>query len=113
MAKKPGKGNADQGKRGRQGSVNASCESARTWTNPVARMTPAANAFETTKRPDSARRNRQLVPTRGSVTPATLETRITAMAIIFNLSAASSSLHSAASPPPEEHSAFPRDLATW
>ena len=91
MANMPENGNFDQGYFGRQESESADEPSGSMWTNPVARMTPAAKALAAKKMFPSVRRNRRFFPTRGMATPDTPATRIAAMATNLRICAAESS----------------------
>ncbi|CAA7402913.1 unnamed protein product [Spirodela intermedia] len=106
----PGKGNSDHGQCGRQGLVRASCPSGSMWTNPVARMTPAAKALIRANVLESVLRNRRFRPNRGIAIPTTLVVRITAIATNFNRKASASSLQSSALP--SEQSVLPVDADT-
>lgn len=91
MAKKPQKGNLDHGYLGRHGLDSASDPPDSMWTNPVARITPAAKALAATKRLPSVLRKLRFFPTRGMAIPITPEMRIAAIAMYLRTSAAESS----------------------
>uniref|UniRef100_A0A0A9HP79 Uncharacterized protein n=1 Tax=Arundo donax TaxID=35708 RepID=A0A0A9HP79_ARUDO len=97
MATNPGNGNRRHGAAGRQGLESACSASCSMWTNPVARMTPAANALAATNAALSVRSTRRFRPARGRPTPSTPATSIDAMATSFSRSATASSRHSAPS----------------
>lgn len=101
IAKNPAKGNLDHGNIGKHGSDNASEPSGNMWTNPVARITPAAKALAATKRFPSVCRNRRFFPTRGSAIPAIPAARMEQIAIIFKILAAESSRQASSSIPPQ------------
>ncbi|KAH1252610.1 hypothetical protein GmHk_04G009537 [Glycine max] len=98
MAKNPVKGNLDHGNEGRHGCWSASVASESMWTNPVARMTPAAKALAATKRLPSVRR---CFRTSGMAIPAMPARRMEAMAKNLRSNAADSSRHSSNSAPPQ------------
>ncbi|KAH1212369.1 hypothetical protein GmHk_14G040590 [Glycine max] len=71
MAKKPVKGNFAHARESvpKHGSLSASHESLSMCTNPVAKITPAANAFAAAKTSASDSRNRRDFPTSGIAIP--------------------------------------------
>lgn len=90
MAKKPQKGNLDHGYSGRHGLDSASEPPDSMWTNPVARITPAAKALAATKRLPSVLRKLRFFPTRGMAIPITPEVRIAAIAMYLRTNASES-----------------------
>ncbi|MFS8002958.1 hypothetical protein Hanom_Chr13g01208191 [Helianthus anomalus] len=63
------------------------------WTNPVARITPAAKALAAKKRLVSVLRNRRFLPINGMATPIMPAIRIAAIATNLRMRAAFSSRH--------------------
>jgi hypothetical protein len=105
MATNPGNGKRRHGAAGRQGSVSASSASCSMWTKPVARITPAANAFTSTNAPPVEEEEEeapcpwQRRPTSGIATPVAPATSMVTTNTILSLSAAASSRHSTSSAP--------------
>lgn len=95
MAKNSGKGNFLHGNSGRHGSERASEPPESMWTNPVARITPAANALAPLISPPVDGRR---VPTRGRETPNAPATSMDAIAAYLRVRAAASSRHGSDSP---------------
>ena len=93
IAKNPAKGNLDQGRLGRHSLVRFSDASGSMCTNPVARMTPAANDLAAVNRLPSVARKLFRRPSKGMVIPVAPATMIEAIATSFRFSAAESSRH--------------------
>lgn len=100
IAMKPAKGKVDQGISGRQGLDNADMASGSMWTNPVARMTPAAKALMAKKKLESVLRSRQFLPTSGTADPRVPARKMEAMATILRIRAVFSSRHASNSGDP-------------
>lgn len=95
MAKNPANGNFDHGYSGRQEFDRALVPPDNMWTNPVARIMPAANALRAMNRLPSVLRNFLCFPTSGIAIPRTPAIRMQAMATSLSLKAVAESLHEA------------------
>lgn len=73
--------------------VNADVASGSMWTNPVARITPAAKALAAKKRLVSVLRNLRFFPINGMATPIIPAKRMEAMATNLRMRAAFSFRH--------------------
>jgi hypothetical protein len=87
MAMKPVKGNFPHGFSLRQGDVNLSKASGSMWINPVAKITPAANALIMKKISCSGLRVGTLLPSNGMLTPTAPVKRMVTIEAILYLSA--------------------------
>ena len=110
MAKNPAKGNLDHGYSGKHESVSASEASDSMWTNPVARITPAAKALAATKRLPSVWRKRRRFPKSGIAIPVIPAKRIDAIATNLRTNAVDSSRQSSTSVPPQLESAMDSEM---